>query len=421
VKAEEQPMHIVVINRWPRFSDGRRWDHELSRFDEFIDHDRHRVSYVVDAVGATGVLADPAKIAALVQIEDVNDFEALCGAVREVETRVGPVDQLVALSEFTLGIAAKVRETLGIPGPFPQDVAVYRNKLTMKELVAKAGVRVPRFTPCGDAASAVAFARSVGYPLILKPVAGAASIGVHRVDGEAALLTLLEKVEPDDYELEEFIEGTIHHVDGFADDASRIPFQSVSRYINDCLSFEAGGEPLGSVVMQSSELRTRLQEFARTCVSALGLRSVPFHLELFVTPTGELVFLEIAGRIGGAEVPYLTHRLFGVNLCQVWLNALCEGTVTLPAQEGDPSGGWLIIPKPQDLPARVVSVTSPRASLTTLWRELVPEAGEIMQPGGSYDAVHSGRYILVGDEAAVEADIRTAIADFRIDTAPVLE
>ncbi|MFJ7326486.1 acetyl-CoA carboxylase biotin carboxylase subunit family protein [Streptomyces cyaneofuscatus] len=414
-------MHIVVINRWPRFSDERRWDHELSRFDEFIDHDRHRVSYVVDAVGATGVLADPARIACLVEIEDVNDFEALCGAVREVESQAGPVDQLIALSEFTLGIAAEVREALGIAGPRPEDVAVYRNKLTMKELVAKAGVRVPRFAPCGDAHSAVAFARSVGYPLIVKPVAGAASIGVHRVDDEAGLLSLIEGIDAGDYEIEEFIEGVIHHVDGFADDASGIPFQAVSRYINDCLSFEAGGEPLGSVVLQSGELRGRIEEFARECVAALGMRSVPFHLELFVTETGELVFLEIAGRIGGAEVPYLTHRLFGVNLCQVWLNALCEGTVTLPPRTGDPSGGWLIIPKPRRLPARVVSVTSPRESLTTLWRELVPDAGEILQPGGSYDAVHSGRYILLGDEPTVERDIRTIIAGFRVETAPVLE
>ncbi|MET9773206.1 ATP-grasp domain-containing protein [Streptomyces sp. NPDC006367] len=414
-------MHIVVINRWPRFSDARRWDHELSRFDEFIDHDRHRVSYVVDAVGRTGVLADPARIAGLVEIEDVNDFDALCGAVRKVAAEVGPVDRLVALSEFTLGIAAEVREALDIDGPRPEDVAVYRNKLTMKELVAKAGVRVPRHTACDDTGSALAFARSVGYPLILKPVAGAASIGVHRVDDERALRALLDEVDAADYELEEFIEGTIHHVDGFADDESGIPFQAVSRYINDCLSFEAGGEPLGSVVLQSSGLRSRIEEFARTCVSALGMKSMPFHLELFVTGTGELVFLEIAGRIGGAEVPYLTHRLFGVNLCQVWLNALCEGTVTLPRKQGDPSGGWLIIPKPDRLPARVTTVTSLRDSVATVWRELVPSPGEVMLPGGSYDAVHSGRYILLGDEAAVEEDIRRIIAAFRIETEPVTE
>ncbi|MBC9726542.1 acetyl-CoA carboxylase biotin carboxylase subunit family protein [Streptomyces sp. TRM68367] len=413
-------MHIVVINRWPRFSDERRWDHELSRFEEFIDHDRHRISYVVDPVGETGVLADRSKIARLVKIEDVNDFEALCGAVREIEAEVGPVDQLVALSEFTLAIAAEVREALGIPGPRPEEVAVYRNKLRMKELVAKAGVRVPRFAPCGDAESAVAFARSVGYPLILKPVGGAASIGVHRVEDEPTLLSLLGTVDPEEYEIEEFIAGAIYHVDGFADDEARIPFQAVSRYVNDCLSYEAGGAPLGSVVLQASELRDRVEEFARTCVSALGMKSMPFHLEVFVSDSGELVFLEIAGRIGGAEVPYLTHRLFGVNLCQVWLNALCEGTVTLPPKTGDPSGGWLIIPKPEQLPARVISVTSLR-DIPTVWRELVPSPGDVLAPGGSYDAVHSGRYILVGDEAAVEQDIRRIVDEFRIETEPVPE
>ncbi|WP_455354441.1 ATP-grasp domain-containing protein [Streptomyces sp. SYSU K217416] len=414
-------MHIVVVNRWPRFRDGHRWDFSLGRFEELIDHERHRVSYVVDSVGATGVLADPSQIASLVEIEDVNDFEALCGAVRKIADQVGPVDQLIAVSEFTLGIAAEVREALGIPGPRPEDVAVYRNKLRMKEVVAEAGIRVPLFASCDTAESAVTFARRAGFPLILKPVSGAASMGVHRVEDEGTLTTLLGQIDTGDYELEEFIEGPIYHVDGFAGEDSQIPFMAVSRYINDCLSFEAGGQPLGSVVVQASALRSRIEEFAQQCISALGMTSMPFHLELFVTPDGDLVFLEIAGRIGGAEVPYLTEKLFGVNLFQVWLDALCEGRVTLPAMTGDPSGGWLIIPKPDGLPARVVTATSMRGDFGTIWRELVPSPGEVLLPGGSYDAVHSGRFILTGDEATVEEDIRKIIAGFHLETVPVSE
>jgi hypothetical protein len=60
-------MHIVVINRWPRFQEGPRWDFSMGRFEELIDHERHQVSYVVDAVGATGVLADPENIADVVE------------------------------------------------------------------------------------------------------------------------------------------------------------------------------------------------------------------------------------------------------------------------------------------------------------------------------------------------------------------
>ncbi|MET9390972.1 ATP-grasp domain-containing protein [Streptomyces sp. NPDC006624] len=414
-------MHIVVVNRWPRFTEGPRWDFSMGRFEELIDHERHRVSYVVDAVGATGILAAPERIASTVQIEDVNDFEALRDAVRRVADEVGPVDRLIAVSEFTLGVAAEVRAALGIPGPRPEDVAVYRNKLRMKELVAKAGVRVPRFDACTSAESALEFARATGFPLILKPVSGAASMGVHRVEDEAALTALLAEVDLGDHELEEFVEGAIYHVDGFADENAGIPFMAVSRYINDCLAFEAGGQPLGSVVVQDSPLRTRVHDFARRCVSGLGMTSMPFHLELFVTPDGDLVFLEIAGRIGGAEVPYLMDKLFGVNLFELWLDALCEGRATVPPQTGDPSGGWLIIPKPAGLPAEVVSVTSMRDRFATIWRELVPAPGEVMEPGGSYDAVHSGRFIFTGDEPAVEEDIRKIIDGFRIETVPVTQ
>jgi predicted ATP-grasp superfamily ATP-dependent carboligase len=412
-------MHIVVINRWPRFQEGPRWDFSLGRFEELIDHERHQVSYVVDAVGATGVLADPEQIADLVEVEDLNDFEALCGAVQKITDHVGPVDRLVAVSEATLAIAAEVRAALDIPGPRPEDVALYRNKLRMKEAVAKAGIRAPRFASCDNAESTVDFARATGYPLILKPVSGAGSRGVHRIEDEAALTTLLDQIDTADYELEEYVDGPIYHVDGFVGEDSQIPFMAVSRYINDCLSFEAAGQPLGSVVVQASPLRSRVEEFARRCVSALNMASMPFHLELFVTAEGDLVFLEIAGRIGGAEVPYLTEKLFGINLFQPWLDAFCEGRVTIPSVTGDPSGGWLIIPKPAGLPARVVAVTSMRGKCGTIWRELLPGAGEVLPVGGSYDAVHSGRFILVGDEADVEEDILRIIADFHIETVPV--
>ncbi|MFG2328771.1 acetyl-CoA carboxylase biotin carboxylase subunit family protein [Streptomyces sp. NPDC048604] len=415
-------MHIVVVNRWPRFpDDGPRWDFSLGRFEDLIDHERHRVSYVVDPVGATGVRADPARIAGLVEVADVNDFEALRAAVGTLADEVGPVDRLIAVSEFTLAIAAEVREALGIPGPRPAEVAVYRDKVRMKELITEAGLRAPRFAACGTAENAVRFAGTIGYPLILKPVGGAASMGVHRVDDEAALRTLLDGIDLADHQLEEFVEGPVYHVDGFADEDAGIPFMAVSRYINDCLSYESGGQPLGSVVLQASPLRDRMEEFARKCVAALGMTSMPFHLEVFLTPDDELVFLEIAGRIGGAEVPYLTEKLFGINLFEPWLDALCEGKATLPPRDGDPSGGWLIIPKPDGLPAKVVSVTPMSDEFPTVWRELTPHPGDILQPGGSYDAVHSGRFILVGDEAAVEEDIRKIIAGFRIETAPVPE
>ena len=87
-------MHIVIVNRWPRFRDERRWDNELTRYEDFFDHQQHRISYVVDAPGAEGVLAPAQHIAHQVQVSDVNQYEQLLGAVQQVIERVGPVDRL---------------------------------------------------------------------------------------------------------------------------------------------------------------------------------------------------------------------------------------------------------------------------------------------------------------------------------------
>ncbi|MFC4375375.1 acetyl-CoA carboxylase biotin carboxylase subunit family protein [Nocardia halotolerans] len=411
-------MHIVVVNRWPRFADGVRWDNELTRYEDFIDHVGNQVSYIVDAGGAAGVLVDESLIAHLEQVDEVNDVDLLRAALVRVAEKVGPVDRLIALSEFTLGIAAQIRAELGIPGPTTAEVARYRDKVRMKQVLAAAGIPVPRFESCVSPEQVRAAAHRWGFPVVLKPVDGAASIGVHKVDDPAALERVLSSIELSGYEIEEFVAGAIYHVDGYADDESRIGFQVVSRYVNDCLSF-ANGAALGSVVVQQSGLRTRIEEFTQWCVDALALCTTPFHLELFVTDAGELVFLEVGGRVGGAEVPHLLNKLFGINLYEVWLRALAGQAVPALTKVGDPSGGWLVLPKP-DHAVRVVEAASMRERVPIIWRELLPAPGDVLDPGGSYDAVHCGRFIVLHEnEHAAEAGIRQIIDNFCFEAVPL--
>ena len=326
--------------------------------------------------------------------------------MQEVIERVGPVDQLIALSEFTLEIAARVRQTLNIPGHGPDEVAVYRDKARMKEILQNQGLPVPPFARCESVQQAVDFAREIGFPLIVKPVDGAASMGVEKVENETALRTLLNSIDLSRYEIEGFMHGQTYHIDGFVDVDGSVPFQVVSRYINSCLDF-AKAQPLGSVIVQASALRARIEVFSQQIMRALDLRCTAFHLEIFVEPDDSLVFLEIGARVGGSEVPHLINKVFGVNLYEHWLRRLAGDQVPVPAVSHDPSGGWLVIPKPAALPCRVVQADSLRETVPNLWRELLPEPGQILEAGGSYDALHSGRFIFV---AAAKWPLKTISA-----------
>ncbi|MEE1866004.1 MULTISPECIES: ATP-grasp domain-containing protein [Pseudomonas] len=410
-------MHIVIVNRWPRFVDSERWDNELTQYEHFFDHHLHRISYVVDGPGAEGVLTPREDIAHLVQVQDVNQYEQLLAAVSEIVAKVGPVDLLIALSEFTLEIAARVRQTLNIPGHGPAQVAVYRDKARMKEILQDHGLAVPTFTRCQSLEQTLAFAAEIGYPVIVKPVDGAASIGVGKATDEPSLIALLSGVELQRYEVEAFIQGQVYHIDGFTDEQGCVPFQVVSRYINSCLDF-ASNQPLGSVIVQDSPLRTRIESFSQRCLQALDLHSSAFHLEIFVNDDGELVFLEVGGRVGGSEVPHLINEIFGVNLYEHWLKRLIGLPPQVVANAQDPSGGWLIIPKPAQLPCRVINAQGPE--VPSLWRSLLPAPGEVLEAGGGYDALHSGRFIFTGaNETDIERDIQHVITHFQFQAEPL--
>jgi hypothetical protein len=72
------------------------------------------------------------------------------------------------------------------------------------------------------------------------------------------------------------------------------------------------------------------------------------------------------------------------------------------------------------LPCRVVQAQSLRDTLPNLWRELLPEPGQILEAGGSYDALHSGRFIFVGgSEDATERDIHHTTQTFQFQAEPL--
>lgn len=410
-------MHIVIVNRWPRFDPAERWDNELTRYETFIDHLEHEVSYVVDENGLKGVLAVPEVIAAIECIADVNDLEQLTAVCRRLEAKVGPIDQLISLSEFNLEVAAVVRDRLDIPGPRPAEVAVYRDKVCMKQHIQAAGLAIPRFAHCTTPDETLRKGDMLGYPLILKPRGGAASIGVRKIGSHEELRAALAGLSLADHEIEQFVEGRIYHVDGFVNDAGQIVFQVVSRYLNDCLAF-AQGAPLGSLTVAPSPLRREIEEFSIRCCEALRLRGTPFHLEV-IWHCNEPVFLELGARVGGAEVPHLINHLFGVNLYECWLRSLAGETVSVQPRRTDARGGWLVIPKPAEA-VRVRWVRSLKQTMPTIWRELLPKPGEVLAPGGAYDALHCGRFILVGDsEAQVESDLIEIINRFECDMEPV--
>src|SRR5687767_3815738 len=153
---------ILIINRW---------DDDFSRYDEYIDHQVHRVAYLTNPAGSQIVRRELAR--GLEIVPDITDVPAVIAAAHKLAREVGPFTRVLALSEFDLDTGAAVREALGTPGVTPQQVRRFKDKVVMKQAVGAAGLRAPRYLPLSGSPSSTALVAELGLPLILKPRVGA--------------------------------------------------------------------------------------------------------------------------------------------------------------------------------------------------------------------------------------------------------
>ncbi|WP_299003188.1 ATP-grasp domain-containing protein [uncultured Shewanella sp.] len=410
-------MNIVILNNFWRYPSTERWDFELVEYEKWICHDIHQVSYICNARGKTAVTAEKGTYT-LYEVDHFNDLQQLEDIVRTIIEVKGPIDRLIAFSENLLSPAASLREQFSISGPNVAQTLLARDKVKMKERLIESGLRAPRYCALSETLSNEDyqhFANEVGFPLILKPVDGASSIDVLKIDNLEQLQEALIVNRTGKWELEEFIAGNIYHVDGLVDDQGKVIFCVASQYINTCLDFSFTS-PLGAIMLEfSSPLNQRIAHFSADCLSALSFKNCAFHLELFLTFDNELVFLEVGARVAGADVPYMIEHNTGVNLFKHWIDLILYGqTEVKPVY--NKLGAWLMFGLPEHLPQRVVSVTDFIGTVPSIYRQLLPKLNSKLIKEGGYCSLQSGRFLFSNEsKPRLTQDVQKVVDGFQME------
>jgi biotin carboxylase len=255
------------------------------------------------------------------------------------------IAHVVAISEYDLELGAAVCEYLGVKGYSSEYVRRFRDKVYSKSLVAAGGIRTPEWMPVRAGMTAESIDRAWGYPVVVKPVSGAASTGVRVCSDRAELQEKLNSLDPAlEWEAETFIPGPVYHCDGYAENGV-VGYLSMSRYVGSCTSFNEG-QPLGSVSVQNTDEAPILADGVARTLRALGLENGVFHLEAFLD-RGEYVFLEIGHRPGGGDILPVTHRHGGVDLMSAAVRLSCQLPALQPGtRPRSPEGsyGWVMCP-----------------------------------------------------------------------------
>jgi hypothetical protein len=262
------------------------------------------------------------------QIPSVTNEGALLAAVRRAQAREW-VDRLEATVEAHILPAAKVREACHVPGTSVRTAFLCRDKPAMKEALRAADVPCAQSIGTSAPEEARAFARRVGFPLILKPRDSAGASGTYRVNDERELEDALRAsglLDGRSVAIEEFIEGH----EGFYDTLTiggHVVHDYFSHYYPNVLEAMRTRWISPQVVTTNRVSREHYGEvmaMGARVIEALGIGTSATHMEWFFGPKG-LKFSEIGCRPPGVLVWDLYGAANEMDLYVEWAKAVVHG------------------------------------------------------------------------------------------------
>jgi biotin carboxylase len=235
--------------------------------------------------------------------------------------RTHPIDRIVALDEFDMENVAALREHLRIPGMGLTTMRYFRDKLAMRGRAQESGILVPEFVHVLNYDDLKNFMARVKPPWLLKPRSQASGIGMKKINDPSELWPLLDQLgdQQSFFLLEQFVPGDVFHVDSIVSER-KVVFAEAHMYGKPPLdvSHQGGIFTTRTLSRISSESKALLK-MNRALIEALGLVRGVTHAEfLRAHNDGQIYFIEIAARVGGAYISDVIEAATGVNLWREW-------------------------------------------------------------------------------------------------------
>lgn len=241
------------------------------------------------------------------------DAEEALALAREVHAR-HPIDAVVSFTEMGLETAGLIRDRLGIAGNPLFPVAVTRDKVQMRKLLAERDIPSARYCECHSKADLVTFWKTLRAPLVLKPSKGCGSAGVSFASTEAELdiawecsasLNLFPLIA------EEYFDGPEISVETLTKDGVHEVIAITEKRTTGRPHFVETGHQQPARMPDAE--RRAIEKVVTAFLSTIEHRLGPAHTELRLTPVGPRL-IESQTRPGGGFIWQMVLLGIGVDL-----------------------------------------------------------------------------------------------------------
>ncbi|WP_055495516.1 ATP-grasp domain-containing protein [Streptomyces sp. TP-A0356] len=357
-----------------------------------------------------------------VVVSDPTDQAALSAAGRALADRYD-LAGVFTWTEWYLVPVARLARQLGLPTTVPEAMQACRNKATSRTLFARHGVPSAASVSVRTRAEAEVAAERIGYPVVLKPAAHAASIGVIRADTPEQLTAAFEFAdqaaglgrESTSVLVEEYLDGPEVSAEcvtyGGETTVVAVTRKTVSAppYFEELAHSVDAADPLLDVVAPA----------ARAAIHALGITDGVCHVEMRLVD-GRPRLVEVNGRIAGDMIGHLVQLATGIDLPRAAADIACGRAPDLTPTRSSAAAIQLLYPDTSGTLLRLgFDGVSPRWLERVHFQHQVGDQLLLPADGGNMFTARIGYLITTAPTADLaQARAQQAVRRLQVDLAP---
>lgn len=357
-----------------------------------------------------------------VVVSDPTDQAALSAAGRALADRYD-LAGVFTWTEWYLVPVARLARQLGLPTTVPEAMQACRNKATSRALFARHGVPSAASVSVRTRAEAEAAAERIGYPVVLKPAAHAASIGVIRADTPEQLAAAFEFAdqaaglgrESTSVLVEEYLDGP----EVSAECVTYGGETTVVAVTRKTVSAPPFFEELAHLVDAADPLLDVVAPAARAAIHALGITDGVCHVEMRLVD-GRPRLVEVNGRIAGDMIGHLVRLATGIDLPRAAADIACGRAPDLTPTRSSAAAIQLLYPDTSGILLRLgFDGVSPRWLERVHFQHQVGDQLLLPADGGNMFTARIGYLITTAPTADLaQARAKQAVRHLQVDVAP---
>lgn len=325
---------------------------------------------------------------------DTRSIAKTVAAVQELR-KTEQIDGVITFVEHSVPTASAVAQLLGLPFISEATSVLARDKYAMRRAFSQHGIPCPQFELAPTLPEAKAIAKSIGYPVVLKPIIGGGSMFIRRVDSEAELeqhFATIQQGAWNGFDYDPLYASTYQNYQGSILIESYVEGGEVSlesiivNHQTHVLAIHDKPLPMTGPFFEEvyfttpSRLDARYQDelefWTHKAHEAIGIHLGATHTEFRLPADGPPIILETAARMGGGPIYRSVLSTTGIDMVHAIMDLSLGNAPDLEIHQQIPTGFRLFFAESEGIITDIQGVDEIAQNPHVVEIELYKQAGD---------------------------------------------